>query len=109
MSLDVWLTKPVTTVAEVYSRNITHNLNRMADAAGIYQHLWRPDELGITTAGELIEPLAEGLANLNADPGTFEKLNPENGWGSYEGLVNFVTEYLAACREHPDAAVRVSR
>src|SRR6266496_3980933 len=46
---------------ELYWRNITHNLNTMADAAGIYKHLWRPEELGITKAGELIAPLAAGL------------------------------------------------
>jgi hypothetical protein len=47
---------------EVYTANITHNLNRMAKEAGIYKHLWRPDEIGITLAGELIEPLQSGLA-----------------------------------------------
>ena len=35
---------------EVYSANITHNLNTMADEAGIYKHLWRPDEIKITKA-----------------------------------------------------------
>lgn len=29
----------------VYAANVTHNLNRMADAAGIYLPLWRPEEM----------------------------------------------------------------
>jgi hypothetical protein len=93
----------------IYQANITHNLNKMADAAGIYKHLWRPDEIGIKTAGELIEPLRDGLAKLKADPDQFAKYNPPNGWGSYEGLVNFVTEYLEACKANPAAQVDTCR
>jgi len=94
---------------EYYSRNITHNLNTMAGEAGIYEALWRPDEIGITKAAQLIEPLKAGLAKLESDPERFEKLNPSNGWGSYEGLVSFVRDYLRACKETPDAEVYVSR
>lgn len=94
---------------ELWWRNITHNLGRMADEAGIYQCLWRPDENGISIARQMIEPLEAGLALLHSDPERFRQLNPSNGWGSYEGLVEFVTECLDACRDHPDAAVSVSR
>lgn len=94
---------------EVYSGNITHNLNTMAGEAGIYKPLWRPDEIGITKAEQLIEPLTTGLALLRAEPSRFRKLNPSNGWGDYEGLVRFVDRYLAACLEHPAANVAVSR
>lgn len=94
---------------EVYWANITHNLTTMADAAGIYKHLWRPDEIDVTHARQLVVPLRDGLKALTEDPERFKKLNPENGWGSYEGLVRFVTEYMSACADHPDARVRVSR
>ena len=96
-------------VGEVYSRNITHNLNVMASAAGIYEHLWRPDEIGIKNAKDLIEPLRKGLVALETDPEKFRKLNPENGWGSYDGLLDFVRDYLAACEAHPGAVVYASR
>lgn len=107
MSLDVYLT--VTRPVEVYWRNITHNLNKMADAAGIYNHLWRPDEIEFTKAGQLIEPLTAGLALLRSEPDRFKAFNPPNGWGDYDGLVSFVEEYLAACRETPEADIHVSR
>lgn len=107
MSLDVWLN--VMEPKEVYSGNITHNLNDMAQAAGIYQHLWRPDEIGITRAGELVEPLREGLKLLRADPEKFKAFNPSNKWGDYDGLVDFVDSYLAACEKNPSAFVWVSR
>lgn len=66
---------------EVFSANITHNLGQMADAAGIYGCLWRPEECGITTAGEMVEPLRRGLARLRADPEGFSAFNAKNGWG----------------------------
>lgn len=93
----------------VFSANITHNLGRMADAAGIYDCCWRPDEHGMTKASQLIEPLQTGIAALRADPAKFKAFNPDNGWGSYEGLLEFAEEYLAACIEYPDADVRASR
>jgi len=107
MSLDVYLTEVRETT--IYDRNITHNLNKMADAAGIYKHLWRPEEIEITKAAQLIEPLREGLALLLSDPERFKKFDPENKWGDYDGLVDFVREYLSACEENPNASVRVSR
>jgi len=93
----------------VFSANITHNLGRMANEAGIYKHLWRPEEVNTTLAKDLIEPLREGLKVLQGDRERFEKFNPENGWGDYDGLVNFVSGYLRACEEFPDAKIRVWR
>lgn len=98
-----------TTSEQVYSANITHNLNKMAAEAGIYEALWRPEEIGVTTARQLIEPLEKGLALLKSDPPRFEKHNAPNGWGLYKHFVPFVEQYLEACREHPDALVSASR
>lgn len=107
MSLDVYL--KVVAPTTIYTANITHNLGKMAEEAGIYYLLWKPEAVGVTTAKQLIEPLTAGLALLESDPERFRKFNPENGWGSYEGLVGFVREYLAACKENPDATVDVWR
>lgn len=107
MSLDVILSGMRETT--IYDRNITHNLGTMAEAAGIYKHLWRPEEIKITKAAQLIEPLREGLSLLLSDPERFKQFNPENGWGDYDGLVNFVREYLAACEENQNASVSVCR
>lgn len=121
MSLDVYLTTMAprrcddcghehacTEATEVYSANITHNLGRMAVAAGIYKYLWRPSEIGITKASQLIEPLNVGLALLRSDPPRFEAFNSPNGWGLYEHFVPFVAAYLEACKENPEATVHAS-
>ena len=109
MSLDVYLSKKVTETQQVFTGNITHNLTAMAAAAGIYKHLWRPEELGITRAAELIEPLSKGLELLLAEPDRFKAMNPSNGWGTYENLVYFVSNYIGACKKHPDADVEICR
>jgi hypothetical protein len=93
----------------VYHANITHNLGEMARAAGVYQQLWRPEEIGIFSAWQLIKPLGEALFNLLAAPDTYKAYNPENGWGNYDGLLAFVGNYLIACINHPGAAVSASR
>jgi len=94
---------------EVFHANITHNLGTMAVWADLYEWLWRPDEVGVAKAQELIEPLRRGLDALVADPDKFKQYNPENGWGNYEGLVDFVKRCLEACEENPEAKVEVSR
>jgi hypothetical protein len=104
--------EPVTMTQEeptdlVYQANITHNLSGMADEAGLYEPLWHPEALGFTTAQQLITPLRTGLQVLQADPARFQSLNPPNGWGTYEGLVQFVAAYLAACEQYPEATVSV--
>lgn len=124
MSLDVYLTKDPETVPckcecghghtktvseEVYWSNITHNLGGMASEAGIYKHLWRPEEIGITKAGQLIEPLANAIALMQSDPERFKKFDASNGWGIYEQFVPWVENYRAACALNPDANVSVSR
>lgn len=118
MSLDIWLENEQkckhcdghgNSSETVYDGNITHNLNLMADQAGIYKHLWRPEELGITKAKELIEPLKTGLDLLLSDPERFKEFNAPNGWGSYEGLCKFVENYLKACEQNPEATIKVWR
>ena len=93
----------------VFSANITHNLTEMADKAGIYEAVWRPKEIGISKAGNLIDLLRSGLSLLEANPEWFQNFNPANGWGTYEGLVKWVRAYLQACQKYPDAIVSVSR
>ena len=108
MSLDVYLTRTRTHPTTVYSANITHNLEYMANEAGIFKHLWCPGEIGITKAEQLIKPLRVGLALLKSDPERFKKFDSRNGWGLYSNFVPFVEKYLQACEEYPDSEVSVS-
>lgn len=96
----------------VYEANITHNLNRMARSAGLYEALWRPEELfpnQVIYARLLIPYLIAGANELVSDPEKYKEFNPINGWGSYDDLYLFVEKYTIACSKFPDAQVEVSR
>lgn len=93
---------------EVYWANITHNLGRMADEAGIYSCLWRPEEIGFTKAEQLIHPLSEGLKRMKENPTHYKQFSAENGWGTYDQFIPWIERYLNACIEYPDALIRVS-
>ena len=119
MSLDVdlMITQPVS----VYSGNITHNLGKMAGEVkyglewkgegdlSLYDVLWRPEEHGLYYAREIADLLDIGWNILLSDPEKYMRYNPENGWGSYEGLCDFVYRYRNACWDNPDAELSVSR
>lgn len=116
MSLDVWLYRTLVvkaTKAEftqtIYEGNITHNLNEMAIALDCYYACWRPEEIGITTAEQVIPFLKIAIARLNSDPDLYKKYEPENGWGTVNDLKRFLTSYLQACESWPYAEVGVSR
>lgn len=93
----------------LYHTNITHNLGAMANEAGIYKHLWRPEEINITTAKGLIIPLQEAIKDMKKRPEHYKKFNPSNRWGSYESFVPWLEKLLNACAEYPEAKLRISR
>jgi len=115
----------------LYNDTITHNLGKMARAAGCYETLWSPldslahlvlpseqiceladhfealwQPLGSTVlAVRLIPQLEVSLDILERHPDHFSAFNAPNGWGNYDNLVSFVRGYLDACKEFPDAEV----
>jgi len=113
MSLNIYLSvEPCPTCGlrgEGFDGNITHNLAKMADEAGIYGIVWRPEENGMDTAGQLIEPLRAAIEAMTNDPKRFKAHNPMNGWGNYTGFLKWLEDYLQACEKYPMATIEVSR
>ena len=134
MSLDIYLSDPTATyeAATLFESNITHNLNTMAEKAGLYDPLWRPyriiakaenvilhesdheaeyeyEEFSRVTSNDIVDLVQKGLDKLKSDPEYFKKYNAPNGWGVYENLVEFTEEYLKALKEYPEAIIQVSR
>jgi hypothetical protein len=107
MSLDFTLTK--IQECSVFDTNMTHNLGTMADKAGIYYALWRPEEKGYKLASDIIPILKVGLEKLTKNPTKYKKFSAKNGWGTYEQFVPWVEEVLLACEQYPDAKISVSR
>jgi hypothetical protein len=94
---------------EFYWANITHNLGVMAGKAGIYEAVWRPDGNGFTKAGEIIQVLESGLEDMKKRPDYYRQFDASNGWGTYRDFVPWLEKYLEACKEYPEACIRVSR
>lgn len=94
---------------DVFSKNITHNLGTMADKAGIYYALWRPEEINAVYAKDIIKLLEEGLKKLKAKPKYYQKFNASNGWGMYEHFVPFVEECLENCIKYPNSKIDANR
>lgn len=114
MSLDIYLVDRFQTEGndeqEIYWQgNITHNLNKIAIEVGVYEYLWRPDEIGIIKAKDNIENLRFSLILFYIHYEKLEELNLNNGWGSLVGLIDFTNEYFKACMEYPEALIEVSR
>lgn len=106
MSLDVSLHD---NRSEVYTANITHNLALMAEACGVYYACWRPDEIHCKKAKHILPMLKTAIIVLKAHPDFYKKFNPSNGWGSYEGLIDFLIQYSEACEKYPEAKIEISR
>lgn len=111
MSLDITLKTNVCKCCgrgdEVYHANITHNLNEMAVALGIYEVLWHPDECKVKTAEQLIPVLQKAIKYMEGDPTQYQQFDAKNGWGTFEHFLPFVKKYLKACKQYPDAVVEV--
>ena len=113
MSLDIRLKDNVCPLCGkgeyVYSCNITHNLGPMAKEAGMYYCLWRPDEINVKCAKEIVKTLEFGLRMMLQNPDVYRKLDAPNGWGTYNDFIPWLQEYIEACRNYPDATIEVSR
>jgi len=113
----------------VYWSNITHNLGKMADEAGLYEALWRPyqlkegynipekdyeaeykfEEENPVKANEIISIIEKGLKDMKARPEHYKKFNSSNGWGMYHNFVPWIEKYLKALKEYPESFVECDR
>ena len=115
MSLDIELFYWVDTEQEsperhiVWHGNITHNLNVMADKAGIYMEVWRPDEMGVKRAFDIVGALGRAIKDLQSRPAYYRKYNPKNHWGSYQTFLDFIKGYQFSCKKYPNSVIGVCR
>lgn len=80
---------------------ITHNLNKMAEKAGLYKVLWHPEEYfnkEEVFVKDILPLLEDGFNKLVANPDYYKKYNADNGWGTYDELVRFLKKYIEYCK-----------
>ena len=115
MSLDIDLIEKWE--GEVFSKNITHNLTKMADLIPVgnnttlYDIMWDLEDKfpKRTKAKQIAIPLAKALIYINTHEKELSEYNPENGCGSYYSLQAFVEQYLIACCTYPNAGIKICR
>jgi len=83
--------------------NYTHNTSRMIYAAlgGRKDSAWYATLDGTSGSGGA-DYLHQIIVGLEADPEKFRALNPENGWGDYDSLLEVLHEMRSAGREWPE-------
>jgi hypothetical protein len=91
-------------VAWVFDGNYTSNCARMWRAAGcdLAEFDGRP-------ATELGPVAAAAAADIASHPSKYRDLEPDNGWGSMAGVIEFLGDIAEACATHQFAVVRVHR
>jgi hypothetical protein len=76
--------------------NITYNLTPMLREAGLFPNAHR--DLWHAPCAEVAGVADAALRRLESDPARFRELNPPNGWGSYEGAVDWVRRLRDLCQ-----------
>jgi len=94
----------VTTSDELTWWNYTSNCASMWRKAGA-----NLAEFHGKTASECAPALAAAIEAMKSDPATYRAMNPSNGWGDYDSLLEELKKLLRDFEEHPEAIVRVSR
>ena len=82
--------------------NSTYNLTPMFDAAG-----FRMRDFNGKTGAEVAPILAAAVAVMESDPAKFRAFDSPNGWGTYDQIMPYLREFLAAVDAHPTAMVDV--
>jgi hypothetical protein len=57
---------------------------------------------------EAAKHLGPAVLRMRADPDPYVALAPSNGWGDYDGAMQYMIDVLKACRKHPWLTVAVS-
>lgn len=88
---------------DIYETNITYNLSKMYyKAVDEEKGLRKFDGMKCIDA---IPVLEKAIADMIKNKSEYEKYNPENGWGSYDGLLSRFEEMLKICKENPDGII----
>ncbi|MGA4964473.1 hypothetical protein [Streptomyces pseudogriseolus] len=60
------------------------------------------------TAGDSVTSLRNAIADMETRPDHYQAMNPPNGWGDYEGALEYLRQLHTACCAHPKADIHIS-
>lgn len=87
--------------------------NMTSNVAGMWR-LASPDTDGLAglhgmMAEKAVQPLSQAVLRMRADPEAYVPMEPSNGWGSYQGAMDFMDRILKACRKHPALTIYIDK
>jgi hypothetical protein len=104
MSWDITLTEKKCVDVEVSDvGNYTYNVSKMYGEAMGETLSYFHDMKAI----DAIDLLYKGVIEMENNPDKYKSMNPENGWGNYEGALEYLKELLNACVKNPNATIQV--
>jgi hypothetical protein len=120
MSLDMYLRDR----HEVNGLNVTHNLGKMAShvivrhitidnpmdsVLTLYDLTWNFVESDYKVGSDISESLYRAIRYMVAHKKQLLKYDSQNGWGTYDGLLNFTIGLLEITLRYPDEIIEVSK
>lgn len=101
--MSVWIGIKAKRDVNIYETDVTYNLSKM-----YYKAI--DEELGLRkfngmNCNDAIPILEKAISDMENNKKEYEKFNPENGWGSYEGLLRRFREILEICKNNPDGII----
>ncbi len=85
---------------------ISNSFGPMAQLVGLFQCLWYPKELKISTVSKLIPYLERGLTKMKRNEKKLRRLNSTSP-GDYNTLHRAVSKLLEKCKDNLTAGVEV--
>ena len=85
-----------------FHENMTSNVAPMWREAGCDLR-----DLKGKKGSEAVKPLCDAINRMMADPEKYKAMNPANGWGDYEGCLNYLRGCHDACYANPDEIIHV--
>lgn len=65
-------------------------------------------ELHGRNAADAVPVLDTAIAAMQANPDGYRAMNPSNGWGDYDGALDYLQRLRAGCAAHPKTSIYVS-
>ena len=109
MSYDIWL--EIDTGNPEGPAPVTDWINYTSNCSGMWTEALGGEGLRDLQgmAGADAAPLLnDAIKDMAAHPQTYEPMAPENGWGSYDGALNYLIRIREMCMEHPLATIGMS-
>jgi hypothetical protein len=107
VSWDLWISKKCeccNNYDEAFSGNMTYNVSPMYYEALGEEGLRGLDE---KKCSEVVEYLRKGIKEMKSNPEKYKKMNPSNGWGSYEGALELLEKIFIECIKNPDYLIYI--